>query len=192
MEIDWNLVRVRFSEMTRDELLEEVALRAGDYAPQVQRILEDEALVRGITAAQIEERRGTESPAGAAVEPDGIDTPALITSSDDKGHIRDFVKILRARGIPAVIRELDPQAFHASGHRVGHWGLMVSGCQALAAARCLESEIPPADEEAVAAGCGGGCCAGPGTCDPAEEEWPEDGDWWKTVPGEDDPHGEHG
>ena len=46
------------------------------------------------------------------------------------------------------------------------------------------------DEEAVAAGCGGGCCSAGGECDPSGEEWPEDGDWWKTVPGEDDPNEE--
>jgi hypothetical protein len=188
MEIDWNVVRARFTAMTRDELLEEAALHADDYAPLAQRILEGEALARGITAAQIEARRGSESP---AVEADGIDVPALITSSDDKGHVQEFVKSLRERGIPAVIRELDPKAFHASGHRVGRWGLMVSGRQAADAARVLESAFPPAAEaaeEAGAAGCGGGCCPG-GECAPSGEEWPEDGDWWKTVPGEDDPHG---
>ena len=183
MEIDWNVVRARFSGMSRDELLDEVALRAGDYAPLAQRILEGEALARGITAAQIEARRGAETPEVVA---DGIDMPALITSSDEKDHVRELMKILREQGIPAVVRELDPKAFHASGHRVGHWGLMVSGVQAAAAARLLESTMPPSDEEAVAAGCGGGCCSAGGECDPSGEEWPEDGDWWKTVPGEDE------
>ena len=140
MEIDWNVVRARFSGMTREELLEEAALHADDYAPLAQRILEGEALARGITAAQIEARRGAEAP---AVEPDGIEMPALITSSDEKGHVREMVKILRERGIPAVVRELDPKAFHASGHRVGRWGLMVPGRQAADAARLLESTIPP-------------------------------------------------
>jgi len=185
MEIDWNVVRARFCGMTGDELLEEAALRVDDYAPLAQRILMGEALARGITAAQIEARRGTESP--AAVEADGIDMPALITSSDEKGHILELVKILRERGIPAVARELDPKHFHASGHRVGNWGLMVSGLQAADAARTLESTLPPSEEEAGAAGCGGGCCSAPGACDPSGEEWPEDGDWWQTVPGEDDP-----
>ena len=186
MEIDWNVVRARFSGMTREELLEEAALRADDYAPLAQRILEGEALARGITAAQIEARRGAETPEAAA---DAIDLPALITSADDKDHVRDLVKILRERGIPAVVRELDPKHFHASGHRVGHWGLMVSGPQAADAARILEETFPPADEEEVASGCGGGCCSAPGGCDPAGEEWPEDGDWWKT-PGDDDPQEE--
>ena len=187
MEIDWNVVRARFAGMTPDELLEEVALRLDDYAPLAQRMLEGEALARGISAAQIEARRSAESP---AVEPDGIDMPALITSSDEKGHIQELAKILRERGIPAVTRELDPRAFHASGHRVGRWGLMVSGLQAADAARVLEPTIPQSEEEAAAAGCGGGCCSGSAECDPSGEEWPEDGDWWKTVPGEDDPQGE--
>lgn len=183
MDVDWNAVRARFAGMTADELLEEVALRLDDYAPQAQRILEGEALARGISAAQIAARRGAESP---AVETDGIELPALITSSDEKAHVQELAKILRERGIPAVTRELDPKAFHASGHRVGRWGLMVSGRQAADAARLLESTIPPADEEVVAAGCGGGCCSAGGESDPSGEEWPEDGDWWKTAPGEDE------
>ena len=183
MEIDWNVVRARFSGMTREELLEEAALHADDYAPLAQRILEGEALARGITAAQIEARRGAEAP---EVEADGIDMPALITSSDEKDHVRELAKILRERGIPAVVRELDPKAFHASGHRVGRWGLMVSGRQAADAAHLLEPTMPSSDEEAVAAGCGGGCCSAGGECDPSGEEWPEDGDWWKTVPGEEE------
>jgi hypothetical protein len=187
MEIDWNVVRARFSGMTREELLDEVALRADDYAPLAQRILEGEALARGITEAQIAARRSVESP---AVEPDGIEVPALITSSDEKGHLQELVKVLRERGIPAVIRELDPKAFHASGHRVGNWGLMVTGRQAADAARFLEETMPPPAEEAVTAGCGGGCCSGSAACGPSDEEWPEDGDWWKTVPGEDDEHGQ--
>jgi hypothetical protein len=183
VEIDWNVVRARFAGMTRDELLVEAALHADDYAPLAQRILEGEALARGITAAQIEARRGAEAPEVVA---DGIDMPALITSSDEKAHVRELVNVLREHGIPAVVRELDPNHFHASGHRVGHWGLMVSGPQAADAASVLESTLSPPDEEAGAAGCGGGCCSAPGACDPAGEEWPEDGDWWKTVPGEDD------
>jgi len=191
MEIDWNLVKARFSGMTREELLEEAALRADDYTPPVQRILEGEALARGITTTQLAARRaaatGSEMP---PAECDGIDMPALITSSDDKDHVRELLKLLRERGIPAVVRELDPAHFHASGHRVGRWGLMVSGPQAADAVRVLEAAIQPADGESAADGCGGGCCAGGGTCDPSGEEWPEDGDWWKTVPGEDEPPGE--
>jgi hypothetical protein len=184
MDIDWNVVRARFAGMTSDELLEEAALRVDDYAPPAQRILEDEALARGISAAQIEARRSGES---SPAEADGIELPALITSSDEKAHVRELAKILRARGIPAVIRELDPKAFHASGHRVGRWGLMVSGRQAADAAHLLEPTIPSFDdEEAVAAGCGSGCCSAGGECDPSVEEWPEDGDWWKTTPEEDE------
>lgn len=184
MEIDWNAVRARFSAMTREELLDEAALHVEDYAPLAQRILEGEALGRGITTQQIEARRGTADP---PVEADGIELPALITSSDEKGQVQELVRILRERGIPAVTRELDPKHFHASGHKVGRWGLMVSGAQAADAARVLEAAIPPVGEDALAAGRGGGCCAAEGACEPATEEWPEDGDWWKTVPGEDDP-----
>lgn len=183
MDIDWNVVKARFAGMTRDELLEEAALRADDYAPLAQRILAGEALARGITAAQIEARRSAGAP---AVEADGIELPALIASSDEKAHVQELAKTLRERGIPAVTRELDPKAFHASGHRVGRWGLMVAGRQAAAAAHLLEPTLTSSDEEAVGAGCGGGCCsAAGGECDPSGEEWPEDGDWWKTVPGED-------
>jgi len=191
MEIDWNVVKARFSGMTREELLEEAALRADEYTPQVQRVLEGEALARGITGAQLAARRAAASESETRpVECDGIEMPALITSSDDKGHVRELVKLLRERGIPAVTRELDPAHFHASGHRVGRWGLMVSGAQAADAVRALEAAVQPADDESAADGCGGGCCAGGGTCGPSGEEWPEDGDWWKTVPGEDEHPGE--
>lgn len=186
MGIDMNVVRARFAGMTRDELLEEAALHADGYTPLAQRILEGEALARGITAAQIEARRAARSPAvEAAAEADGIEMPALLTSSDEKSHVQELVTILRERGVHAVIRELDPKHFHASGHRVGRWGLMVSGARAEEAARVLEATIAPADEEIAGAGCGcGGGCAGADACDPSGEEWPEDGDWWKTVPGE--------
>jgi hypothetical protein len=183
VEIDWNVVRTRFAGLTREELLEEAALRADDYTPLAQRILEGEALARGITAAQIGAKRDAKSP---PVETDGIELPALITSSDEKAHVQELAETLRERGIPAIIRELDPKAFHASGHRVGRWGLMVSGRQAADAAHLLEPTIPSSDEEAGAAGCGGGCCAAGGEYDPSGEEWPEDGDWWKTVPGEEE------
>ena len=196
MDIDWKLVRARFAGMTREELLEEAALRAEDYAPAAQQILEAEALARGISREQIEQRRGADPAAAgaAAVEPDGIDLPALIASSDEKGDVLALAKILRERGIPAVSRELDPKAFHASGHRVGRWGVMVSGAQAADAARLLEHVMPDAAATAPAGcggGCGGGCGATDGACAPEAEEWPEDGDWWKTDPGEDDPGEEH-
>jgi hypothetical protein len=186
MEIDWNAVRARFAGMTQDELLDEAALRADDYSPLAQRILEGEALARGITAAQIEAKRGAAAP---PVVEDSIELPALITSADDKSHVREMVGILRERGIPALCRELDPKAFHGSGHRVGRWGLMVAGRQAADAARLLESTLPPAAEEDAADGCGGGCCSAGGECEPSAEEWPEDGDWWQSVPGEEEPQG---
>jgi len=63
---------------------------------------------------------------------------------------------------------------------------MVSGRQAADAAHLLESAMPSSEEEVVAAGCGGGCCSADGECDPSVDEWPEDGDWWQTVPGEDE------
>jgi hypothetical protein len=193
MEIDPNAVRARFSGMTLEELLEEAALRAEEYTPLARRILEGEALARGISAAQIEKRRRFEDGrrADAAADRTEIDLPALLTSSDDKQHLFELVPALREHGIPAVVRELDTRAFHGSGHLVGRWGLMVPGPRAGEAARLLEAIIPPACEEAAAPGCGGGCGSCGGGSEPAgEEEWPEDGDWWKTVPGEDERNGE--
>ncbi len=185
MEIDWNAIRARFSGMTRDELLEEAALRATEYTPQARRILEGETLARGISAAQIEERRGAESSAGENTDRDRIDAPALLTSSDEKGHVLELVATLRARGIPSLVRELDARAFQSCGHIVGRWGLMVPETQAGDAARILESVIPAAaPEESAAAACGGGCGSCGGAHEPTGEEWPEGGDWWKTVPDE--------
>jgi hypothetical protein len=194
MEIDLNVVRARFSGMTLEELLEEAALRTDEYTPLARRILEGEALSRGISAAQIEERRRADERRRAEAAADGeeIDLPALLTSSDEKQLLLELAKVLREHGIPAVVRELDTRAFHGSGHLVGRWGLMVPGPRAGEAARILETVIPQASEEAAAAGCGGGCgsCGG-GAAPSGEEEWPEDGDWWKSVPGENDQGEEH-
>lgn len=192
MEIDWNAVRARFSAMTLDELLAEAALRADEYTPQARRILEGEVLARGITTTQIEQRRRAESSDDEDADDDGIDAPALLTSSDEKGHVLELVAALRARGIPAVARELDASAFKTCGHLVGRWGLMVPGPRAGDAARLLEQVVPaPAPGETAAAGCGGGCGSCGDANEPSGEEWPEDGDWWKTAPGEDDPAGDH-
>lgn len=195
MEIDPNAVRARFSGMTLEELLEEAAMRAVEYTPLARRILEGEALSRGISAAQIEERRSADErlKAEAAADRTEIDLPALLTSSDEKQHLLELVKALREHGIAAIVRELDTRAFHGSGHLVGRWGLMVPGPRAGDAARLLEELFAPSVEEAAAPGCGGGCSSCGSGADPAgEEEWPEDGDWWKTVPGEEDREGEQG
>jgi hypothetical protein len=195
MEIDRNAVRARFAGMTREELLEEAALRADEYTPLARRILEGEALARGISAEQVEERRKAHERGGADAAADGaaIDHPALLTSSDEKQHMIELVRALRGNGIAAVVRELDTRAFHGSGHLVGRWGLMVSGPRAGEAARILEELVAPAAEDFAGAGCGGGCGSCGGDAAPAgDEEWPEDGDWWKTVPGEDDREGAQG
>jgi len=179
MEIDWNVVRERFSGMSGEELLEEAALHADGYEPRARRLLEDEVLARGISPSQIEARRGTDE----VPDDDGvtIDVPALLTSAAEKDHVLDLAKTLRGRGIAAIVRELDPEAFHRSGHIVGRWGLMVSGPLAREAAAVLESIIPhPAQADNAAAGCGCGSCTS--GCEPSGDEWPEDGDWWKTDP----------
>lgn len=186
MEIDLNFVRARFAGMTLDELLEEIALRADEYTPLARSVLEGEARSRGITAARIEERRRAERrPADDEDDAAAIDLPALLTSSSEKSHVLDLVRVLGDRGIPAAVRELDTRAFHGSGHLVGRWGLMVPGPRAGEAARILEQIAPPSGEDAAAAGCGSSCgsCGGGGASD---EEWPEDGDWWKTGAGEDE------
>ena len=195
MEIDLNAVRARFSGMTPEELLEEAALRADEYTPLARRILEGEALARGIGAEQIADRRRADERlrGEAAADRTEIDHPALLTSSDEKQHLLELVKALREHGLPAVVRELDTRAFHGSGHLVGRWGLMVTGPRAGEAARLLEELFAPTAEGAAGPGCGGGCGSCGGAADLAgEEEWPEDGDWWKTVPGEEDREGEQG
>jgi len=195
MEIDPNAVRARFSAMTPEELLEEAALRADEYTPLARRLLDGEARSRGISAEQIEDRRRADERlrGEAATDRTEIDHPALLTSSDEKQHLLELVQALRGHGIAAVVRELDTRVFHGSGHLVGRWGLMVAGPRAGEAARLLEELFAPAPEEAAAPGCGGGCGSCGGDAAPAgEEEWPEDGDWWKTVPGEDDREGTQG
>jgi hypothetical protein len=185
VEVDSRFALERFRGMSREELLEEAALRADEYVPLVRRLLEGEALARGIAPAEIEARR----QAAAAPEPAaGIDFPALITSAMDKQPLRELAEALREKGIPAVVREIDTRVFHGSGCAVGRWGLFVPGEHAAAAGRVVEAHVPAVHADAPPA-CGG--CGG--ACDEREDaalepgEWDEDGDWWKTgAPGEEE------
>ena len=184
MDFDPKFALERFRGMTREELLEEAALRADEYLPIVRKMLEGEALARGISAAAIDARRA----AGAAPPPEAeINFPALITSSMDKQELQEFVATLRRDGIPAAVREVDTRQFHGSGCAVGRWGLFVPGPHAAEAGRRLEALVPPGDAGAAPAcgGCGGTCGDQETALEPAE--WDEDGDWWKTgAPGEED------
>jgi hypothetical protein len=183
MEVDPKYALERFRGMNREELLEEAALHADEYVPLVRRMLEGEALARGIEPAELEAcRRAATAPEPAAA----VDFPALITSAMDREQLKGLVEALRGEGIPAVVREIDTRVFHGSGCTVGRWGLFVPGEHAAAAGRHLEALIPAGNAEAAPA-CGG--CGG--TCGGEEEaalepaEWDEDGDWWKTgAPGE--------
>lgn len=191
MVFDPKYARERFRMMTREEVLEEVALRTDEYVPQALALLEEEARSRGITPEQIEARRG-----GAAAPPPGpeeeLDEPALITSAMERGDVEQVAEFLRRKGVPAAVHEIDTRRFHGSGCAVGRWGLFVPGSMAAEVGRKLEA-LFAAEAGAAAPGCGGGCAGG--SCGPGGEsaaiepgEWDEDGDWWKTgAPGEDDP-----
>ncbi|HWR97597.1 MAG TPA: hypothetical protein VN317_04175 [Candidatus Methanoperedens sp.] len=185
MEIDTKYALERFRGMSREELLEETALRAEEYVPLVRRMLEGEALARGIAPDELAACRR----AAAAPEPETqIDFPALITSAMDKGHVQELVDALRREGIPAVAREIDTRVFHGSGCAVGRWGLFVPGPHAAAAGRRLEA-LFPSEHAGAAPGCGGcgATCGGEDEAALASGEWDEDGDWWKTgAPGEDE------
>lgn len=187
MEVDPKFALERFRGMTREELLEEAALRADEYVPLVRRMLEGEALARGIAPAEMEAcRRSAAAPETEARE--AIDYPALITSAMDKEHVQPLVEALRREGIPAVAREIDSRVFHGSACAVGSWGLFVPGEHAAAAAMALEALLADAPS-AAAPGCGGcgGSCGGEESAALEPGEWDEDGDWWKTgAPGEDE------
>ena len=190
MEVDPKFALERFRGMTREELLEETALRADEYVPLVRRMLEGEALARGIAPAELETcRRAAAAP--RTEEREAIDFPALITSAMDEEHVQPLVEALRREGIPAVAREIDTRVFHGSKCAVGRWGLFVPGEHAAAAGRALEALLPhgPADAAPGCGGCGGSCGdEGAAALEPGE--WDEDGDWWKTgAPGEEDEDG---
>lgn len=185
MDFDPKFALERFRGMTREELLEEVALHAEGYLPLVRRMLEGEAVARGIVPGEIEARRA----AAAAPAPEKeIDFPALIASSMEKAEVRALAEKLRGEGVPAVVREIDTRIFHGSGCTVGRWGLFVPGFHAAEAGQFVESLFPAAGAapELACRGCGGSCggengeAASPG-------EWDEEGDWWKTgAPGEEE------
>jgi len=189
MEVDPKFALERFRGMTREELLEETALRADEYVPLVRRMLEGEALARGIAPAELEAcRRAAAAP--RTEERETIDFPALLTSAADREHVQPLVEALRREGIPAVAREIDTRVFHGSGCAVGRWGLFVPGEHAAAAGRALEALFPggAAGTEATP-GCGGcgASCGGEESTALEPGEWDEDGDWWKTgAPGEDE------
>ena len=187
MEVDPKFALERFRGMTREELLLETALRADEYVPLVRRMLEGEALARGIAPAELEAcRRSATAP--AAEEREAVNYPALITSAMDREHVRPLVEALRREGIPAVAREIDSRVFHRSACAVGSWGLFVPGEHAAPQGEALE---------ALLAGVSGGGGARlrrlrrelrrreVAALEPVE--WDEDGDWWKTgAPGEED------
>jgi hypothetical protein len=184
MEIDLRAVRERFREMSREELLEEAALRAEEYIPAARAILEGDVRDRGITAAELEKvRRAGDEPAAEPI----IDFPALLVSSQEKEPMRELAAALRKGGIPALVREMDQRGCGNRGPTIGRWGIVVPGAKTAEAGRLLESLLPPPEEELPAdEGCGSGCSPCGDEAEPTGEEWPEDGDWWKTDTPEED------
>jgi len=183
VEIDLRAVRERFRELSREDLLEEAALRAGEYVPAARAILEGEVRDRGITDAELEGRRR------AAAEPETeapVDFPALLVSSMEREPMRELAAALRRGGIPAVVREMDQRGCGHQGPAIGRWGIVVPGPRTAEAGRLLESLLPPPETLPAADGCGDGCSSCGDQPEPTGEEWPEDGDWWKTGSPEED------
>lgn len=185
MDFDPKFALERFRGLTREELLEEAALRTDQYVPAALQLLRGEALARGITDAEIEARRRKDA---APQTQEAIDYPALITSAMERKEVQAIAESLRRDGIPAVVREVDTRQFHGSGCAVGRWGLFVAGAHAAEAGRRLHALFPEGEDEAPAGcgGCGGGSCASEEDA-PEPGEWDEEGDWWKTgAPGEEE------
>jgi hypothetical protein len=192
VEIDWKAAQERFRAMSREELLDEAALHIDGYTPMARSLLEGEVTRRGISAAEIEERRAE----AAAPEPLGSSNfPALLVSSMDREEVKRLAEALRRDGVPAVARETGMSSGGCHGHDIGRWGLFVPGLDAARAGRLLDAHLPASPR----ASCGGascgdvatgreGCASGspgaPGDPDyPAgDDAWPEDGDWWKSGP----------
>ena len=125
MEIDLSAVRERFRALSREELLEEAALRAEEYIPAARAILEGEVRDRGITAAELEGvRRAAAGPAADAETP--IDFPALLVSSMEKEPMRELAAALRKCGIPAVVREMESRGCGHRGPAIGRWGWRIN------------------------------------------------------------------
>jgi hypothetical protein len=104
MDFDPKYALERFRDMTREELIEEAALRVDEYVPPVRALLEGEVRARRIAPGEIEARRA----AGAEPSPGpAIDFPALIASSADKPEMQALAATLRDDGLPAVVREVD-------------------------------------------------------------------------------------
>jgi len=185
MEIDLRAVRERFRALSREELLEEAALRAEEYIPAARAILEGEARDRGITTAELD---GVQSAAaGPEAETEAaIDFPALLLSAMEREPMRELAASLRRGGIPAVVREMDQRGCGHRGPAIGRWGIVVPGPRTAEATRLLESLLPPPEELPAGNACGDGCSSCGDEPEPTGEEWPEDGDWWKTDASEED------
>ncbi len=187
VEVDWSAARERFRAMSREELLEEAALKADGYTPRARALLEGEVRDRGITAAEIEARRAAE----AAPEPVGSSNyPALLVSSMDREEIRRLAEALRREGVPAV--EGETGSGGCRGRGIGRWGLFVPGLEATRAGRLLDAILKDSPPSA----CGDACADPAGGVVPrasdspgapgdpdypvGDDAWPEDGDWWKS------------
>ncbi len=178
MEIDWEKVRRNFREMTREALLEEMALRAGDYTPLAREHLEEEARSRGITDEEI--RRFHDRRRGPVVD-EG--TLVLVASFEDEALAAEVRDLLGRRSVTAELREVDPHRLRSAGCPAGKIGLFVLEGEAGTACRILEELGTPNASEA-------GCrCGGE---EPPPGEWPEDGDWWRTDPAGEEDSGERG
>ena len=123
MEIDLRAVRERFRELSREELVEEAALRADEYIPAARLILEGEVRDRGISAAELEKARcAAAGPAAEAEVESTIDFPALLVSAMEKEPMRELAAALRRGGIPALVREMDQRGCGHRGPAIGRWG----------------------------------------------------------------------
>jgi hypothetical protein len=176
--IDRKAVRERFLGLSREELIEET-LRGEEYTAAAREILESVLHERGVTAGEVGARRQASAPP----RPEAVvDSPALLVSAMEEGHLQELAAALRSAGIPATVRELDLRSCGQGGPPIGRWGVVVPGARAAEAGRILDALLPPPAEGPGAPGCADGCASCREEPPPTGEEWPEDGDWWQTNP----------
>jgi hypothetical protein len=109
MDLDLDAIRTRFAEMSREALLEELALRVGDYLPQARLHLEAEGRRRGITPEEIARFSEGEGEAcedwsegcGCGV---GVESVTVAFFRPGDAALEEAAALLKANGIPFVVK----------------------------------------------------------------------------------------
>lgn len=155
MNIDREAIREYFKNMSREALLEEIALRESEFVPSALMLLKAEVNSRGITKDEIEQFKKKND---VAVSPRmdfkgrGDGGPLIPLATFDDGIFAEQARIiLEDHGIDAFIKRTDRSLWKNTPHQPGEISLYVFENSAVEAGRLLEDFLPASDDRAQAA-----------------------------------------